>query len=144
MHSLNSKFLSAMGLCCCSSKDQKFFLLSYFFLPCALRQNLDKNQNLGKQINSLHVVITQLTLPMQCKQRTPPKKFLPKKFLQKNPNNFQTISQRIPKILKISNSLHRTQRQKTLWGLLSSRFILPIAEILSGKNVCAWVSIDFK
>ena len=52
----------------------------------------------------------------------PPKKFLLKKFLQKIfkknspkiPKDFQTISQKIPKILKISNSLHRTQRPKAL------------------------------
>ena len=76
-------------------------------------------------------------------KKTPSKKFcqkdsskksfgkIPKKFLKKiqknsknsatistnNPKNFQTISQKIPKILKIFNSLHRTWRPKTLSGL---------------------------
>ena len=36
-----------------TSKDLNFVLL-----PCALRQNLDKNQNLDKQINSFHIQIT--------------------------------------------------------------------------------------
>ena len=89
----------------------------------------------------------------QCKQRIPPKKFLPKKFSKKIPpkklrqkNSFKKIlpknslkiskkkskkfqkfsknfkknpknSQIIPKILKISNSPHRTWRPKTLSGL---------------------------
>jgi hypothetical protein len=39
-------------------------------------------------------------------KKNPPKKF-PKKF-QRSPKNFQKISQKIPKILKISNSLDRT------------------------------------
>jgi hypothetical protein len=109
------------------------------FLPCAFRQNLDKDQNLDKQINSFYIEI---------KQRIPPIKILPKKSFRKIPKkfqkkfqkipkkskqfpkNFQTISQKtsqkIPKILKISNSLHRTWRPKTLSGLfffhLGSKF----------------------
>ena len=35
----------------------------------------------------------------------------------KNPKKFQIISQKISKILKISNSLHRTWRPKTFSGL---------------------------
>ena len=72
-----------------------------FLLPSALRQTLDKNQNLEKQINPFH---NQLTLTISTKnssqkipskkflpqKKNPPKKFLPKtsspkKFLQKNP-----------------------------------------------------------
>ena len=46
------------------------------FLPCAFRQNLDKDQNLDKQINSFYIEI---------KQRIPPKEFLQKQSSQKNP-----------------------------------------------------------
>ena len=87
-----------------------------FFLPSPFRQNLDK------QINSFYI---------QCKQRIPTKKILPKKFSKKILKKFlihsppknkkiQAIFQKIPKILKISNSLHCTQRPKTLSGLLLS------------------------
>jgi hypothetical protein len=81
-----------------------------FFLPCALRQNLDKNQDLGKQINSFYVYadnfdnVNKEFLPKKYTQKnisnkTPPKtssqKFLLKsssqKNSQKNPKNFQTI-----------------------------------------------------
>ena len=70
-----------------TSKD----LNSSFFLPSALRQDLNKNQKF---------------LPKNSSQKLPPKNFLEKKFLQNNPpqkfsknykrttRKFQTISQK--------------------------------------------------
>ena len=87
------------------------------------------------------------TSQFHCKQRIPPTKILPiilQKILQKNPHkkfptnsqtipkknspsknleNFHTSSQKIPKILKISNSLHRTWRPKTLSGLFLPKIL---------------------
>ena len=73
--------------------------------------------------------------PKKSSKKIPPKKFRQKKLLQKFfgkipkkcfkksknfqkfPKKFYTISQKIIKILKISNSLHRTWRPKPLSGL---------------------------
>ena len=139
-------FLSAMSLPR-TSKDLNSCPSSFLpsFLPSALRQTLDKNQNLEKQINPFHIQITLQTIPykkylpksspqkvLQKKssqifslkkilpklfsQNEPPKKFLPinssknvpPKKSPKNPKKFLSISQKIPEILKISNSLDRT------------------------------------
>ena len=115
-------FLSAMSLRR-TSKDLNF--LSFLLLPL-LRQNLDKNHNLNKQINSnvnkefrpknSSQKSSQKIFPKKFSQKIPPKKFCqkipPKKSSGKIPKTFQkkfrTISQKFPKILKISNSLHRT------------------------------------
>ena len=120
-------FLSAMSLRR-TSKDLNSCPSS--FLPSPLRQNLDKNQNLDKQVNSN---VNKEFLPKNSSQKIPPKKNPPKKILPKNsfqknsykenppkkilkknpknspknPEKIQTISQKIPK-LKISNSLNRT------------------------------------
>jgi hypothetical protein len=102
-----------------------------------LRQNLDKNQNLPPK-NSLK----------KSSQKNPPKKILsknfsqkipPKQFRQKNsskkipPKNSSekilqknSLSHKKSKILKISNSLHRTWRPKTLSGLLLKKINLLI------------------
>ena len=62
--------------------------------PSLLRQNLDKNQNLYKQINSFHIP---KEIPVNS-QKIPPK--IPKTF-QKNPQKiqkkFQKNSKKIPK-----------------------------------------------
>ena len=47
----NDVFLSAMDLALALLKIE-------IFLPSPLRQNLDKNQNLDKQINPFHIQIT--------------------------------------------------------------------------------------
>jgi hypothetical protein len=65
-------------------------------------------------------------------QKNPPKKFFqknsskkippknpPKKFPKNSQKKIRKISQKISKILKVSNSLHRTWRPKTLSGLLN-------------------------
>ena len=89
----------------------------------------------------MHYDPSSIILPKKSSQKNPPKKFLPKTSSQENPpnkilqknsqkippkfqknsKNFKTISQKIPKILKISNSLHRTWMPKTLSGLFSRR-----------------------
>ena len=59
-------------------------------------------------------ILTKTSIPFifKCKQRISPKKIQTK---------FQKNSKKIPKILKISNSLHRTLRPKTLSGLFLTR-----------------------
>jgi hypothetical protein len=95
-----------------------------------LRQNIDKN------INSLLIPPKEfppkkssqknphkIILPKNFSQKIPPNKFLqknPPKNSKKNPKKIQKNSQKISKILKVSNSLHRTCRPKTLSGLLVS------------------------
>ena len=90
-----------------TSKDLNSCPSFFFFL--ALPQNLDKNQNLDKEINSN---LNKEFLPKNSSQKIPPEKILLKKSSQKilkkiskqkkskknlkNPNNFQTISQKIP------------------------------------------------
>jgi hypothetical protein len=59
--------------------------------------------------------------PKKFLQINSSRKILPKKFQK----NFQTISQKISKILKVSNSLH-TLRPKTLLGL----FILKLKNLV--------------
>ena len=79
-----------------------------FFL--ALRQNLDKNQNLDKQINFYFSKIS------PNKSHRILKKF-PKnspKIPRKSQKNFQNI----PKILKVSNFLHQTERPKKPFWLI--------------------------
>jgi hypothetical protein len=107
--------------CTRTSKDQKLFLPSFL----AFRQYLDKNQNLDQQIKS--------NINKEFLQKSPPKGFLPKNFSKKfSPKNSpqnnpskkfrqkqfskksQKNPQNIPKILKISNFLHRTWRPKNL------------------------------
>ena len=48
------------------------------FLPCALRQSFDKNQNLDKQINFFHIQIASQRISKEFpknSQRNPPKKY---------------------------------------------------------------------
>ena len=79
-------------------------LRTEIFFLLALRQNLDKNQNLDKQI----------LLPNKSSQKFHTKNSSPKQSFQKiskipkKSKKFKTISQKIPKILKISNSLYIT------------------------------------
>jgi hypothetical protein len=117
-----------------------------------LRQNLDRNQNLDKQVNSnvnkeFLPKKSPNNPPKKSSQKNPPKMFLQKnsakkippknpsekvlkkfqknskkKKFQKKSKNFKTISQKIPKILKISNSLHCTWRPKTHSGLFLEVF----------------------
>jgi len=101
-------FLSAMSLRR-TSKD----LNSCPPPPSPLRQNLDKNQNLNKQVNSN---VNKEFLPKNSSQKNPPKKILPKnplkksskkispkKFLQKNPSeNFpKNFQKKFPKKFQI-------------------------------------------
>ena len=75
---------------------------------------LTKTKILTNQVNSnVNNEFLQKILPKKVPPKiNPPKKFLTKnsskKILQKKSKNIQTISQKIPKTLKISNSLHRT------------------------------------
>ena len=110
--------------CARTSKDPNFFL------PSPFRQNLDKDQDLDKQVNSN---VNKEFLPKNSSQKSPLQKILPKlslkkfhqkhsakKYLQKVPKiskKFQRIPKKIQKIfqknlkiLKMSNSLHRTWR----------------------------------
>ena len=59
--------------------------MKFSFLPYSpLTQNLDKNQNLDKQINSFHIQITFCWIPPKnAPKKIPPKKILPKKILPK-------------------------------------------------------------
>ena len=52
------KIFKCVELSSRTSKDLNFVLL-----PSPLRQNLDKNQNLEKQINSFHIQITFQRIP---------------------------------------------------------------------------------
>ena len=64
--------------------------------------------------NSSQKISSKKILQKKFLQKNPPKKY--PKNSRKNPKKFQTISLKIPKILKISDSLHRTWRPKTLSG----------------------------
>ena len=64
------------------------------------------------------------------------KRILPKQILQKNPKNFQRISQKFL-ILKISNSLHRAWRLNTLSGLFEYSFTAGRWEKVFKKR-CSW------
>ena len=113
-------------------------------------KDLNFTQNLDKQINSLYIKMKKIIPPKEflqkqssqkSSQKNPPKnpsnkishkKFLQKKFrqkippkksLRKIPKKIQTIFQKIPNFLKISNSLHRTWRPKTLSGLFALQTI---------------------
>ena len=84
-----------------------------FFL--SLRQNLDKNPNQFLPYSNNLVDFNNMSKEfLPKKSHKIPKKFIPKnshkipKKSPKNPKNVQTISQKIRKILKISNSLNPT------------------------------------
>ena len=99
---------------------QKHKLLVNFYLVIPPNQFLSKI--LAKKSSQKS---SQKILPKNLSQKIPPKIFLqknllPKKF-QQNPKNFQTISQNNSMIFKISNSLHRTWRPKTISGLFVER-----------------------
>ena len=79
-------------------------------VPCAFRQNLDKDQNLEKQINSFYIEI---------KQRIPPKEFLLKKSSLKNPSeklpkNFKKNSKKFPKNPNNSEKIFKQSLKKFL------------------------------
>ena len=122
-----------------SSKQTKFVCQN-----SALRQNLDKNQNLDKQINPFHIQIMltknvsqKVPLKKILPQNIPPKKFLPKKsslkFSQKiiTPKfqkKFQPTSQKISKILKISK-IH------WWWMVLMTTFLISLNLFLWRKSM---------
>jgi hypothetical protein len=64
--------------------------------PSPLRQNLNKNQKLDKQINSFHIQITFQRFPQR----------IPKEF----PKNSQNIPKKIPKDSKISKELSKNSQ----------------------------------
>ena len=92
---------------CRTSKDLNSCPSSSSSSP--LRQNLDKNQNLDKQVNSnvnkefLPKNSYQRIPPKKILPKNPPKKFLPRKFLQKILwKNSLKISKQFKKKQKIS------------------------------------------
>ena len=87
------------------------------------------NSNSSQRIPPKNI-LSKKSSQKESSQKIPSKKFLqknpPKKYPKTSQKNPKTISQKISKILKVSNSLHRTWRPKTLSGLLftnSSKYV---------------------
>jgi hypothetical protein len=138
--------------CSRTSEDLNFLPSSSFFIQTKSwqkHQSLSDSNNLA-DFNNVNKEFLPENPPKKILQKNPPKKILQKKSSKKNPRKIQKIPPKNPEkiqkifkqflkkflILKISNSLHRTWRLKTLSGLFKFQILKKLIIQIQKKKFC--------